>query len=298
MSRLYKTAFTLIELLVVIAIIGILSGLIVVGMNGMTNSANVAKAQVFSNSLRNALMLNLVSEWKFDGNANDSWSGGNNGTWNGAGGGTNTSANYRPTTECVSGQCLNFDGTDDYVDCGAGSNINITGNLTISAWVNPVLISGSYRNIVGNSYETGTLGGYTFYIHSNNLLRGAIHLGSDQSQVLTATSSGATFSLSAWQHVAMVFNGTNLMLYKNGSLVGISSTIPQDTIATSAYTVKIGRMGYVSNYFFNGTIDEVRIFNAAMPTSQIKEQYYSGLNNLFGKGKITREEYIKLLASK
>jgi len=66
MHKIFRQAFTLIELLVVIAIIGILSGLIIVSMNGITNSATVAKAQVFSNSLRNALMMNLVSEWKFD----------------------------------------------------------------------------------------------------------------------------------------------------------------------------------------------------------------------------------------
>jgi prepilin-type N-terminal cleavage/methylation domain-containing protein len=58
MKKTVSIAFTLIELLVVIAIIGILSGLIVVTMNGVTQKANIAKAQVFSNSLRNALMLN------------------------------------------------------------------------------------------------------------------------------------------------------------------------------------------------------------------------------------------------
>ena len=52
MNKFIKQAFTLIELLVVIAIIGILSGLIVVSMSGVTQKATIAKAQVFSNSLR------------------------------------------------------------------------------------------------------------------------------------------------------------------------------------------------------------------------------------------------------
>jgi prepilin-type N-terminal cleavage/methylation domain-containing protein len=63
MNKLLRQAFTLIELLVVIAIIGILSGLIVVSMSGVTQKANIAKAQVFSNSLRNSLMLIIVGEW-------------------------------------------------------------------------------------------------------------------------------------------------------------------------------------------------------------------------------------------
>jgi prepilin-type N-terminal cleavage/methylation domain-containing protein len=86
MNKLFFKAFTLIELLVVIAIIGILSGLIVVTMSGVTAKATIAKGQVFSNSLRNALMLNLAAEYRLDGNANDSW-GSNNGTWYGSGGG-------------------------------------------------------------------------------------------------------------------------------------------------------------------------------------------------------------------
>ncbi|MFA5013447.1 MAG: type II secretion system protein, partial [Candidatus Paceibacterota bacterium] len=88
-KRLFR-AFTLIELLVVIAIIGILSALIIVGMNSTTQKATIAKAQVFSNSLRNSLMGNLISEWKFDqvnvpaaNQTPDSWSGGNTGTLNG-----------------------------------------------------------------------------------------------------------------------------------------------------------------------------------------------------------------------
>ena len=49
MHKIKQLAFTLIELLVVIAVIGILSGLIVVSMSGVTNKATIAKAQVFSN---------------------------------------------------------------------------------------------------------------------------------------------------------------------------------------------------------------------------------------------------------
>jgi hypothetical protein len=44
-------------------------------------------------------------------------------------------------------------------------------------------------------------------------------------------------------------------------------------------------------YPWIGLMDEIRIFNAAMPTSQIKEQYYVGLNKLLANGGITQEEY-------
>ncbi|MDD4531537.1 MAG: type II secretion system protein, partial [Candidatus Pacebacteria bacterium] len=113
MKEILKKSFTLIELLVVIAIIGILSGLIVVTMNGVTAKANIAKSQVFSNSLRNALMLNLVSEWKFDGSGLSDGATANTSyfvdTWSQKNGSvTATPPTVLSGNNCVSNSCLAF----------------------------------------------------------------------------------------------------------------------------------------------------------------------------------------------
>jgi len=74
-----QKSFTLIELLVVIVIIGILAGVIMISTSSSIDKANVAKAKTFSESIKNNLMLNLVSEWNFDDSSNpykDFW--GNN----------------------------------------------------------------------------------------------------------------------------------------------------------------------------------------------------------------------------
>ena len=126
-------SFTLIEILVVIVVIGIISSFIIVGLSSVSDKANIAKGQAFSNSLRNSLLMNLVSEWKLDEGTGsttlDSW-GSNTGTL-----GTSTigdAAEPTWTTDCVSGKCLSFDGTDDYVDCGNPDNLNnITEYLNI-----------------------------------------------------------------------------------------------------------------------------------------------------------------------
>ena len=67
MNNNSKKGFTLIELLVVIAIVGILAGIIIVSMTSATDSAIMAKAKVFSNSMRDSMSSSIVSEWKFDG---------------------------------------------------------------------------------------------------------------------------------------------------------------------------------------------------------------------------------------
>ena len=44
---------------------------------------------------------------------------------------------------------------------------------------------------------------------------------------------------------------------------------------------------------WNGLMDDVRIFNGALPISQINQMYYSGLEKLLASGGITKEEYNK-----
>jgi len=63
-------SFTLIELLVVIVIIGILAGVIMISTSSSIDKANFAKAQTFSNTVQEELLLNLVSEWTFDNSSN------------------------------------------------------------------------------------------------------------------------------------------------------------------------------------------------------------------------------------
>ncbi|MFA5013810.1 MAG: type II secretion system protein, partial [Candidatus Paceibacterota bacterium] len=139
-------AFTLIELLVVIAIIGILSALIVVGMNSTTQKATIAKAQVFANSLRNSLMSDLISEWKLDAKSvsgppyttTDTW-GTNTGTLMDVDNACSFSGTLKCpqlATNCPSGNCFSFDGIDDYVDLGAGANTDLRNtSFTFSAFI-------------------------------------------------------------------------------------------------------------------------------------------------------------------
>jgi len=127
-------SFTLIELLVVIVIIGILAGVIIVSTSSSISKANFAKAQAFSNTVQQELLLNLVSEWTFDNASNlgeDTW-GNNNGTVYG-------SPVLAIKEECVYGTCLIFDGVDDYLNCGQGVNnsLQLVDSMTFELWIKP-----------------------------------------------------------------------------------------------------------------------------------------------------------------
>lgn len=289
-----KQAFTLIELLVAIAIIGILSGLIVVSMSGVTAKANVAKGQVFSNSLRNSLLLDLTSEWDFDqvnvpgaNQTPDSWSGGNIGTLNGAGGTQNLP--QLKTTGCVSGNCLQFDGGDDNIDFGSGSNLNIQGAMTISFWVNPLtfnfvdVAAHIFGNGVSNTY------GYNIWLYKT----GYVQYRTNQNAVQQNTSSNTGYiPQNSWTHIAITRSGANAYTYINGidrtnsHGTHIDPTISGVNVFTSRYPSSV-------TYVLNGYLDEIRFYDAVMSISQIKEQYYLGLNNLLTNGSISQSEYIE-----
>jgi len=275
MNRLIQQAFTLIELLVVIAIIGILSGLIVIATGGVTNKANIAKAQVFSNSLRNSLMMSLVAEYKFDGSGvadggtattaytQDTW-GSNSGSIGGA-------PLVRSGSNCVYGSCLNFSGSNDYISLPA-LGIPINGPATISGWF--------YFNDLAKTR------GITMYLYSNFLYQ---HTANNYIYINGGSDYfNWTPSLNVWYYLTMTYSGNSstAKLYVNG--IPINCTL-QSGSSVPAFTNTISGSGV---YAFNGLIDEVRIYNASIPISQIKEQYCAGLNNLLAKNQITPEDYI------
>ncbi|MFA5431617.1 MAG: LamG-like jellyroll fold domain-containing protein [Candidatus Paceibacterota bacterium] len=287
-----KKAFTLIELLVVIAIIGILSGMIVVSMSGVTQKANIAKAQIFSNSLRNVLMIDLISEWKLDDGSGtqaitkDSWSGGNNGTLNGFEFNTTTSG-WRTDSQCVSGNCLQFDGSNDYISTNYNANLNPQKTITIEAWVKPSEIT-TQHPIVG-IWGTTNLS-YMIDI-SGSVFEGYIRNGGSNRII-----SSSTIKTGTWYHVALTYNGGEPSLYLNGVSGGTLSGSAVTSMTLGTDPVLIGKKGDSNVVWFNGNIDGVRIYNAVVPTSKIQEQYYLGLNKLLANKGINQKEYQQRIA--
>ena len=295
MQKAIKQAFTLIELLVVIAIIGILSGLIVVTMNGVTQKANIAKAQVFSNSLRSALMLNLVSEWKLDAvssnQVSDSW-GSNTGTFYDSTGACDaTHCPQIQTTGCVYGNCLYFDG-NDYISFGDVLDIG-TSDLTISVWAKPVLPFSATKGVIGKANDGADDGRYSICVSSGSKIRTIFDSGAGQTlDSINSLSSDWNLFTVTWDR------NDHMKLYLNGifeSSVSISAGNGQNY--NTAIPFLIGAY-QTSGYYFVGSIDEARVFFAVLPSSKIKEQYYAGLNSLLIKKNISVERYVKLLANK
>jgi prepilin-type N-terminal cleavage/methylation domain-containing protein len=300
MNKLVKQAFTLIELLVVIAIIGILSGLIVVSMGNVTNSANVAKSKIFSNSLRNSLMSNIIGEWKFDdlvspvGNTAsilNSWGGANNGTLSTNSVSPDSADKLRTGTTCVFGSCLAFDGTDDHIEITSnGSGKFNFPSYTVEAWIYMSVNTGGI--IWSYDYTSHVQPYYSQHLRLNTG-EGVIFMWNDGSvgqYIQTLTSAFPTFN--KWHHIVGTYTSGNQKIYIDGKQESTGNRT--DTITYYNQEVWIGKS---NTAYFNGLMDNVRFYNVFMSISQAREQYYLGLNKLLNNGSISKEDYLSRINS-
>ncbi len=268
-----KKSFTLIELLVVIAVIGVLSSVVMVNLSGSRTKAKVAKGLEFSQSVQHAIGSEAVGIWNLDEGtgttANDVSGYGNNGTISGASYSTST-----PQSIVGSGQgkyALSFDGTDDYVDCGSGTSLDITGAITIEAWVKPTGTT-NRGGIVNRWLISGDdRGGYILSLAENNVIRFAFGRtgGYDYKQTTDTINT-------SWHHIAGTRTGTTVKIYVDGTEVSAEGNISSD------WDPAPGTINYISAApwsRFNGLIDEVRIYGTALTLGQIQQHYAEGLEN-------------------
>ncbi|MFH1716411.1 MAG: sugar-binding protein [Planctomycetota bacterium] len=205
-------------------------------------------------------LTGLVGWWKFDeaagGTAADSSGAGNNGTLMG-------SPQWKPSGGKLGG-ALQFDGIDDYVDCGNDSSLDINHEITIAAWVR----TNDMGNSQFNPYVTKGDRTYGLKQHSSNNLEFMIF--SDTWHVAHLPMDGSFNG--SWHHLAGTYDGGQLKLYVDGTLK-VTTDCPGCRIAGSAANFNIGRNSEESDRFYDGAIDDVRIYNYAISEGEVKALY-------------------------
>ena len=207
----------------------------------------------------------LVGYWSFDegssSTAYDASGNGNNGTL----------TNGPKWTKGKSGTALSFDGVDDYIDCGNDESLNITDEITIEVWIKPN-DSSANEKLVGNGDPIGeSRGGYQL-----EKIYGGIYCEIwDSSGDLHEFNTSGQYSSGEWVHLVMTWEtGGEYAGYVNGEKVH-SENAGNESIGTTSNTVKIGTAGW-NSFYFNGLIDEVRIYNRALTAEEIRYHYNRG----------------------
>jgi hypothetical protein len=223
----------------------------------------------------------LVAYYSFNANANDQSGHGNHCTAHGA---TLTIDRFGNPNSAYY-----FDGTNDYLDCGNGSSLKITGPITISAWIQIDGYSSNNQGIVAK--YNGTSDQRSYNLHVNNQLNSCgpdvLHSSgfivsadgeatSGCSSHQSSMSGISALSLNNWYHVVGVFNPNNFMeLYVNGNLDASSDSYMISHIHDGTANLFIGSHFDLSNpaNFFKGKIDDVHIYNRALTSDEIVELY-------------------------
>ena len=215
----------------------------------------------------------LQGWWEFNGNANDGSVNANNGTVNGA---TLTTDRFGNINAAYS-----FNGINNYIDCGNISSLNNSSALTISAWINYSSIVTNSR-IVGAEIASNSNYGWSLALdnyYSNNALKGVIRNSPTQSGSIGYT--GPVLQAGVTYYTVMVYNGTanynadRLKLYINGvnQSLTFADSIPTTLPTTSFNTIIGGVGGSATDAPFDGTIDDIGIWNRALNQQEITDLY-------------------------
>ncbi len=191
--------------------------------------------------------------------------------------GSGTTFAAQPRKISVIGRALEFDGIDDAVEIPSSIGGSSMTSGTIEAWVYPK--SNTTSQPIVTLRNNGASFSHTLSIENGNLR----FQGANGAVATDATQLDTAF----WYHVAVKFNATEVTFYLNGELGSIVSG--NFSLSAGNETTK-ATIGNLSNSFFFGRIDEVRIWNTQRTQQQI-QQY---MNAPFTTDEEGMEAYWKL----
>lgn len=175
---------------------------------------------------------------------------------------------------CPTGTALSFDGIDDYVDCGNDNSLNITDEITLSAWVKTDRKANDYEKIVMkstiNNSDPWALYGLDFDNGGDNTRKVRMFASDGTAGSYVLAISTTNIQNGVWYHFAGTFNGSELRIYLNGlSEANTATTFSQLGINDEPVLIGVYHKDRLANQF-RGTIDEVAIYNRALSAEEIR----------------------------
>ncbi len=185
---------------------------------------------------------------------------------NGLAGSVYGAASWSPSGGKVSG-ALQLDGVDDFVDCSDDASFGIPDRITLAAWIktedagngehNPFITKGDRSYALKHNADNNI----EFFIYD------PVHAWKWVKYPVTSAFNGQ------WRHVAGTYDGSDLRLYIDG--VEQVSSPYVGTINNQGYPVYIGSNADETGRFYQGAIDEVRIYSRALDAGEILQLYSS-----------------------
>jgi len=188
------------------------------------------------------------------------------------------------------GNAISFNGTNAYVEVANSISLNPGTTATFSAWVNMVSTNADISSVIGKWSQTID-DEYLFGLDSSNRLTFAWQTtgGNTWGQPsFNIVSGSAQVPLGTWTYITVLRNGPAISFYVNGNLDAKFNTADANPFRSGINTLRIGGQNRGGTpRFFNGIIDEVRMYNQALTPAQIQADMNTAISTLPGAPLIT-----------
>ena len=206
----------------------------------------------------------LAGWWPMQGNAEDASGNSNDGTVTGPILGMDRFG--------VADEAYSFDGVDDLISVSGGETLEITSNLSVFLW---------YKNL-----EAGSTPSIGLISQSDQSVTEGWRLWTEGSRVVRINlfhpsntwvqQAGFESGYNEWKHLGFVFSNMSVQAYQDGVL-GFDMAAQAEEISYGNGALL--RIGKAHTAFFQGLVDDVRIYNRALSGAEILALYQADYNS-------------------
>ncbi|HKB06390.1 MAG TPA: LamG-like jellyroll fold domain-containing protein, partial [Gemmataceae bacterium] len=162
------------------------------------------------------------------------------------------------------GGSLSFNGTNAWVTVPHSTSLDLTTGMTLEAWVKPAVAmpAGAWTTVLFKE-RPSVDGNYGLFGHMGE---GRPGLGFNTPAGDILTTAPTALAVGAWTHLAATFGAGTVTVYVNG--VAVATRTATGPITTSVAPLRVGGNSIFGEWF-NGLIDEVRVYNRARSAAEI-----------------------------
>ncbi len=172
--------------------------------------------------------------------------------------------NLQAQNQPGSGRSLQFNGANNFINAGAHTR-NITNQVTVEAWIKTTNLN---LQMICTKYDNNADLGFQLLTQN-----GKASINGRDGNNLYKTSGFSTTSINdgKWHHVTGVINLNKWEIWVDGNLENSANYTHSNNILTTSTPLSIGNYFLYSSHYFQGEIDEVRIWNTARTAQQIRD---------------------------